>query len=79
MAKPEDLDFTALSFGAHKGRTPEAIAEDDPGYIVWLYKSIKPAVCSEALYKSCQEEVTSVVPSTRDTLVDTFDRFNGRR
>lgn len=53
---PPDLDDTALRFGKHKGLTPNEIAENDPGYIVWMYENLDNAPCSEALYDECYTE-----------------------
>ena len=54
--KRADPDQTPLRFGKYKGSTPKEIAEFDPGYIVWLYDTIKPSVCSKALAQECEEE-----------------------
>ena len=50
------LDKTPLTFGKHRGKTPDEISEIDPSYIVWLYNNIKPHKCSEWLKEVCQQE-----------------------
>lgn len=51
-----DLDNEPLRFGKYKGQTPEEIAEHDPGYIVWLYDTIKPRLCSKELALACESD-----------------------
>lgn len=50
-------DETALTFGKHRGRTPNEIAKDDPGYIVWLQANVLPSPCSRGLAVECEERV----------------------
>lgn len=50
------LDKTPLGFGKHKGKTPEEIADVDPGYIVWLYENVKPPKVSRTLYVACEDQ-----------------------
>lgn len=51
------LDETPLTFGKYKGKTPDEISDLDPSYIVWMYDTIKPHLCSEAMYKYCKREL----------------------
>jgi hypothetical protein len=50
---PEEmLDFTPLTFGKYRGKTPEYVAENDPGYLRWMYETVTDkATCSYALYR----------------------------
>lgn len=59
-AYDRQLDDQKLTFGKHKFRTPNEIAEDDPSYIVWLYDSVKPRVVSKSLAVACELEVQNV-------------------
>lgn len=47
------IDTRPVSYGKHKGLTPEEIAEIDPGYIVWLVDNVSINVCSPLLYRAC--------------------------
>lgn len=51
-----NVDDTPLTFGKYKGRTPDDIADDDPGYIVWAYETIGNHICSKAMYDYCIKE-----------------------
>lgn len=57
MVTLPDIDSRPLTFGKHKGSTPEEIAQDDPSYIVWLYENIDPSPVSEELYEQCVDDV----------------------
>lgn len=48
-----DIDTRPLQFGKYKGQCPNFIGDHDPGYIVWLYETVKPPACSLELYKAC--------------------------
>lgn len=52
-----NLDLVPLSFGKYKGMTPEQIADQDPGYIVWLYDHHHPQVCTKTLMLACADEM----------------------
>jgi hypothetical protein len=56
----ELLDHTPLTFGKHKGKTPAAVAEVDPGYVVWMYDTWKAdrkaPMCSKVLYDECKRD-----------------------
>lgn len=52
----DDMDHTPLDRGKYRGRTPDQISQIDPGYIVWLYETVKPLKCSEVLYRDCRDE-----------------------
>ena len=54
------LDRTPLTFGKHKGQTPEEVADTDPGYIVWLYENVEPRKVSRGLYVACVQEMEEV-------------------
>ena len=49
------LDTTVLTFGKHKGKTPEQVSDIDPAYIVWLYDTLTPRRCTKSLYLACVE------------------------
>lgn len=50
-----DPDNTVLTFGKHRGKTPEQLSNLDPHYIVWAYETIKDKViCSDAMYRFCK-------------------------
>ena len=49
------LDHTPLRFGKYKGQTPDEISEHDPGYIVWMFDTIKDRKnCSQTLANACR-------------------------
>ena len=50
-----DIDDIPLTFGKHKGYTPNWIGEHDPDYIVWLYENTE-GNCSKELYHACSED-----------------------
>jgi hypothetical protein len=79
----EDLDNKPLPWGKYKGRTPGDVAEEDPGYIVWLWGNCKDnlaaPLCSQALYEACKKEWEQRDQYTDDGLDDTWERFNSRR
>lgn len=50
-------DTTPLTFGKYKGQTPEAVAEYDPSYIVWMFENVRTAPCSKALANDCKQNV----------------------
>lgn len=50
----EELDTTPLDFGKYKGKTPEQIANINPGYIVWLFEKTQRQVFSPDLYEECK-------------------------
>lgn len=65
----EALDHTPLTFGMHKGKTPEQVAEmgvRGESYIRWLYETVsdKPT-CSAALYKECKGTSIKAIRATR--------------
>jgi hypothetical protein len=46
------LDFTPITFGKYRGKTPEWVAENDPGYLRWMYETVTDrGTCSYALYR----------------------------
>lgn len=73
--KLADLDHTPLIFGKYVFRTPDQIAEDDPEYIVWMYRewqnSGKPPPCSKLLYDACREELDD--NPREDLFFDSYD------
>lgn len=53
----EDLDHTPLTLGKYVGRTPDWVAERDPGYLVWLYENVtNRPTCSRALYRAAKQD-----------------------
>lgn len=77
-----DRDNTPLTFGMHKGKTPNKIAEDHPGYIVWLYEAIvEQSFVSKALYDSCKQQVEANEPDediNHDEAFMPVDKYMGR-
>lgn len=71
LNKPEDLDHMPLTFGKYKDQTPSSIAEEDPGYIVWLYDTwidkLNPPLCSPVLAADCRRDM-----ERRDSLREEF-------
>ena len=49
-----DIDDRPLTFGKHKGSTPNEVAETDHRYVMWLYENIEPKVVSKDLYQACE-------------------------
>jgi len=56
-----DIDNTPLTFGKHKGKTPNEILESDTSYIVWMWGNMDKPPCSMDLYELACEEVESGV------------------
>ena len=48
MVRLPGIDDQPLAFGKHKGSTPNQILKYDPGYLMWLYETMKR--CSRSLY-----------------------------
>ena len=53
-----ELDKTPLTFGKYAGLTPDQISEIDPGYVVWLYRTIQPQRVSTWLYEVCLNDAS---------------------
>lgn len=70
------LDHTPLKFGKYRNKTPDEVSDLDPGYVVWMYDTIDPKVCSKLLADSCRED-TEADDEDDSGLADTYDRFNG--
>ncbi len=54
----EQLDHLPLTFGMHRGKTPEQVADTlgkrGQEYLVWAYENVgNYNVCSAALYRDC--------------------------
>jgi hypothetical protein len=49
------LDDTPLTFGKHKGMTPNDIAVVDPQYIVWAYDNLRKKPCTRKLRDTCED------------------------
>ena len=49
-ARDSKLDNTVLSFGKHKGKTPNDLLSYDPDYLIWLDHNI-PGIVSETIRK----------------------------
>ena len=62
------IDTRPVSYGKHKGLTPEDIAEIDPGYIVWLVDNVSINVCSPLLYRSCVD-ILEALENERDEFI----------
>lgn len=64
-----NIDDVPLSFGKHKGESPNEIAQEDPGYIVWIYDNIDPKPCTKDLRDACEldeaEEDFGFMPMVR--------------
>lgn len=56
MATVNDIDDLPLTFGKYKGKTPQEVAEIDPGYIIWMHRTIFPAKCSVSLAIACEQD-----------------------
>jgi hypothetical protein len=54
-SKGEVLDSIPLRFGKYRGESPNKIANEDPGYIVWMYENVQDKHCSKNLYLACKE------------------------
>jgi hypothetical protein len=52
-----DADDTPLTFGKHRGKTPNEIADEFPSYVVWLRETIRPYVVSKHLADDCEQVV----------------------
>lgn len=51
-----NLDHSPLTFGMHKGKTPDEISETEAGeqYIRWMFETVKnKPTCSRTLYEAC--------------------------
>lgn len=58
MPTPDQLDHTPVTFGKHKGKTPDEISCCDPRWLVWAVENIKDKpICSNVLYRACQEDL----------------------
>lgn len=64
-------DDTPLTFGMHKGSTPNEIAKHSASYIVWLHENTQRKVSKE-LYEECCESVTDADDEYVD--YDFYDR-----
>lgn len=71
------IDFKRLKFGKYIGETPEQVSCHDPSYVVWMYESVKPTPCSQALAEDCYKDVQALKAkiSSKDQLTDTYDKF----
>ncbi len=51
-----DVDEHPLAFGKYKGETPLAVAQKDPGYIIWVAETFPPKEIpfTKDLYELCQ-------------------------
>jgi hypothetical protein len=78
IPKEDALDFTELTWGKYRGKSPAVIAESDPSYVVWMYDNVKPTPCSLALRNDCEKDVRELrnEGDSQDDVMDTYDRFN---
>lgn len=51
------IDNKPIGIGKYRYLTPNEVAEDDPGYIVWLYDNLFPRRCSKALRDACDADL----------------------
>jgi len=70
------LDDTSLTFGKHKGSTPNEIAGHTPSYIVWLFDNLDTKFCTKKLRDAC-EEISSESDWNDEKDMDTFYNFDG--
>jgi len=49
------LDDTPLTFGKHKGETPNDIAVVNPQYVVWMYDNMNRKFCTMELRNKCED------------------------
>ena len=71
-----DPDNEPLTFGKHKGHTPNEIFYDDPQYLIWLKKT-GSSIPSEDLY---EEALLEVYTSEANVPADLkLKSFNERR
>ena len=56
MTPNEKLDHTPLTKGKYKGKTPNAVADIDPAYVVWMYDNWNPKPCSKLLRDACDAD-----------------------
>jgi hypothetical protein len=71
------IDHTPLTFGKHRGKTPEHVAEEDPSWLKWAFETIKDkGICSQALYRDCVKDVQA---SRKDNGEDGEDGEEERR
>lgn len=59
---PDQLDHTPMprgKYSASRGnpRTPDWVAEHDPGYLVWAWSAWSERPCSDLLYRECKKDV----------------------
>jgi len=52
-----NVDYTPVPFGKFMDMSPVQIANIDPSYIVWMYRTVKGHHCSETLYQLCLNTV----------------------
>jgi hypothetical protein len=52
----KDIDDLPLWFGKWKGYTPNEVAEEEPGYVVWMYENVTPIPCSKWLAEACMQD-----------------------
>lgn len=60
------LDDTPLTFGTHKGKTPNQVAKEAPSYILWMSEKIKPCPCSHGLILDCESAINDRDPNFDD-------------
>ena len=72
----DDPDNEPLTFGKHRGQTPNEIFYDDPQYLIWLKKT-GSSIPSQDLY---EEALIEVYKAKENIPVDLkFNSFNERR
>ena len=51
----DNRDKTPLEFGKYRGQTPKQVSLEDPSYIVWMRKNVRPLRVSLKLANLCEE------------------------
>lgn len=52
----EELDHGRMGKGKYFERSPNWVAEEDPGYLIWAYENWTKKPCSKLLYDACVKE-----------------------
>lgn len=59
-AETPDLDDTPLTFGKHKGKTPNDVAVTDPHWLAWAFSNVpQRTTCSLTLSEWCRKQPRS--------------------
>jgi hypothetical protein len=67
LTPDEQLDHTPLGKGKYATKTASEVAEIDPAYLEWAYRTWTPKPCSAVLARDCWVEMAeSLRPRRRD-------------